>query len=214
VSLVSEAPATTENGHVDDHRDVLTKIADSAHRQVLTEPHRTDSGNAERLVRLHGDRLRFNHDPPRCWHVWDGVSWAPDRRGEAARLAKETATETLLRAGRMPDCEARTKLIAWALQSENAAKIEAALKVAQSHELNTGLMHLAAATGTSTIALNGPTSAQRWGPVGERVVSVNSDLAGCGFLNLGFEYNGQRTDCMHGISVERVAAETLAWAHV
>ncbi|HVE69584.1 MAG TPA: glycosyltransferase family 9 protein [Solirubrobacteraceae bacterium] len=72
--------------------------------------------------------------------------------------------------------------------------------------VNTGVMHLAAATGVPTVGLNGPTSALRWGPVGPRAVSVDSDLPGCGFLNLGFEYDGRRTDCMSGISVDRVMA--------
>jgi heptosyltransferase III len=78
--------------------------------------------------------------------------------------------------------------------------------------VNTGVMHLAAAAGAPTVALNGPTSEARWGPVGERAVSVNSDLPGCGYLNLGFEYDGRRTDCMRGISVDRVADAVLALA--
>ena len=44
------------------------------------------------------------------------------------------------------------------------------------------------------------------GPLGPDVTCIDSDLPGCGFLNLGFEYEGQREDCMNGISVERVAA--------
>jgi ADP-heptose:LPS heptosyltransferase len=75
--------------------------------------------------------------------------------------------------------------------------------------VNTGVMHLAAAVGAPTVALNGPTSERRWGPIGERVTSVNSELPGCGYLNLGFEYDGQRTDCMEGISVDRVADAAL-----
>ena len=70
--------------------------------------------------------------------------------------------------------------------------------------VNTGVMHLAAAVGVPTIALNGPTSSRRWGPVGADVASVDSELPGCGYLDLGFEYHGQRTDCMTGISVNRV----------
>jgi len=70
--------------------------------------------------------------------------------------------------------------------------------------VNTGLMHLAAAAGAPTIALNGPTAEHRWGPVGPKTVSVNSRLPGCGFLNLGGEYEDQREDCMKGISVEDV----------
>jgi heptosyltransferase I len=57
-----------------------------------------------------------------------------------------------------------------------------------------------------TIGLNGPTSSRRWGPIGSRAVSLDSTLPGCGFLNLGFEYDGQREDCMAGVGVERVAA--------
>jgi heptosyltransferase III len=78
--------------------------------------------------------------------------------------------------------------------------------------VNTGVMHLAAAAGAPTVALNGPTSEARWGPVGARAVSVNSELPGCGYLNLGFEYDGRRTDCMCGISVDRVADTVLALA--
>jgi ADP-heptose:LPS heptosyltransferase len=71
--------------------------------------------------------------------------------------------------------------------------------------VNTGVMHLAAAVGAPTVALNGPTSELRWGPVGARAVSVNSELPGCGYLNLGFEYERGPAECMLGISVERVA---------
>jgi ADP-heptose:LPS heptosyltransferase len=70
--------------------------------------------------------------------------------------------------------------------------------------VNTGVMHLAAAAGVPTVALNGPTSEQRWGPIGPRAVSVNSEYPGCGFLHLGWEYEGQRDDCMAGISLDRV----------
>lgn len=70
--------------------------------------------------------------------------------------------------------------------------------------VNTGVMHLAAAVGAPTVALNGPTSELRWGPVGERTASVSSSLPGCGYLNFGWEYRGQRADCMLGISVDAV----------
>lgn len=70
--------------------------------------------------------------------------------------------------------------------------------------VNTGVMHLAAQLGVPTVALEGPTPPHRWGPIGPRAVSVTSPLPGCGYLNLGFEYDGQRTDCMEGVSVDSV----------
>ena len=75
--------------------------------------------------------------------------------------------------------------------------------------VNTGVMHLAAAVGAPTVGLNGPTAETRWGPVGERAVSVNSSFPGCGYLNLGFEYDGHRKDCMAGIPVDRVERAVL-----
>ena len=75
--------------------------------------------------------------------------------------------------------------------------------------VNTGVMHLAATIGVPTVALNGPTSEGRWGPVGPHAVSVNSATPDCGYLNLGFEYDGKRVDCMEGISVDRVAEAVL-----
>ncbi len=70
--------------------------------------------------------------------------------------------------------------------------------------VNTGIMHLAAAAGAAVVGLSGPTSVRRWGAIGARAVNVASDCDGCGFLNLGFEYAGQRADCMEHIAVERV----------
>jgi heptosyltransferase I len=70
--------------------------------------------------------------------------------------------------------------------------------------VNTGIMHMAAALNVPTISLNGPTAEHRWGPVGDCAVSVNSRLPGSGFLNLGWEYEGQREDAMLGIAVSDV----------
>jgi heptosyltransferase I len=70
--------------------------------------------------------------------------------------------------------------------------------------VNTGIMHLAAAVGATVLALNGPVPARRWGPVGEKTLSVDSEAEGCGYLNLGFEYDNQREDCMALIRPERV----------
>jgi heptosyltransferase III len=70
--------------------------------------------------------------------------------------------------------------------------------------VNTGTMHVAAAAGAPTVGLNGPTSELRWGPIGEEAISVNSTFDGCGYLDLGGEYEGRRHDCMSGIDVDAV----------
>jgi ADP-heptose:LPS heptosyltransferase len=78
--------------------------------------------------------------------------------------------------------------------------------------VNTGVMHLAAILGAPTVSINGPTNNERWGPVGVLCIGVQPVGSGCGYLNLGFEFEGQPTDCMERISVDQVfrAAQALS----
>ena len=71
--------------------------------------------------------------------------------------------------------------------------------------VNTGVMHLAAIVGAPTVSINGPNRNGRWGPVGPRAVGVEAPGEGCGYLHLGFNFDGQATDCMERITVDMVA---------
>ncbi len=72
--------------------------------------------------------------------------------------------------------------------------------------VNTGVMHLAAILGAPTVSINGPNRNGRWGPIGERAVGVEAPGDGCGYLHLGFDFDGRATDCMERITVEMVLA--------
>jgi ADP-heptose:LPS heptosyltransferase len=72
--------------------------------------------------------------------------------------------------------------------------------------VDTGVMHMAAAVGVPLVALHGPSSPQRWGPVSESALVVEPPLRGCGFLNLGFEKVRQAPECMKAISYGTVKA--------
>ncbi len=75
--------------------------------------------------------------------------------------------------------------------------------------VNTGVMHLAAVAGARVIAINGPNRNGRWGPVGPWAVGVEAPGEGCGFLHLGFNFDGNPTDCMERTSVERVYSAAI-----
>jgi ADP-heptose:LPS heptosyltransferase len=76
--------------------------------------------------------------------------------------------------------------------------------------VNTGIMHLAALLDVPLVALHGPTSRRRWGPVGAHALALAPPPgADCEFLNLGFEYPHQPIDCMRRIGVDEVFA---AWS--
>jgi ADP-heptose:LPS heptosyltransferase len=71
--------------------------------------------------------------------------------------------------------------------------------------VNTGVMHLAALLDVPLIALHGPTSRLRWGPVSARAVALAPPADGrCEFLNLGFEYPAGEIDCMRKIGLDEV----------
>ena len=65
--------------------------------------------------------------------------------------------------------------------------------------VDTGVMHMAAAVGVPLVALHGPTSPRRWGPVSENALVVEPPMRGCGFLSLGFERVRQAPECMKAI---------------
>jgi ADP-heptose:LPS heptosyltransferase len=73
--------------------------------------------------------------------------------------------------------------------------------------VNTGVMHLAALLDVPLVALHGPTSRRRWGPVGTRSIALApSPGPDSEFLNLGFEYPPQPVRCMERIGVDEVFA--------
>lgn len=78
--------------------------------------------------------------------------------------------------------------------------------------VNTGVMHLAAIAGAPVVGLSGPTSNLRWGPIGPRAIGIQAKGTDCGYLNLGFEFDGQATDCMERIAVDDVVAATYEFA--
>ena len=85
-----------------------------------------------------------------------------------------------------------TETVAWLRHADGAVSV------------NTGVMHVAAGLAVPTIALNGPTSGRRWGPIGAHTRCVSSPLVPDGYLNLGFEQNHKYRGAMLGITVPMV----------
>src|ERR1035437_10264751 len=53
-----------------------------------------DHGNAERLIAMYGEDLRYCH-AFRKWLVWDGMRWAVDDTDQARRLGKKAMLKFL-----------------------------------------------------------------------------------------------------------------------
>jgi len=91
----------------------------------------TDSGNAEHIAWIFGERLRFNHQRGR-WLLWNCERWTEDSDGEVVRMAKAAARSRLKNLSVEGDDDAHRKLVAWALQSESHGRLKAALELAKS----------------------------------------------------------------------------------
>lgn len=91
----------------------------------------TDTGNAERLVKRHGENLRYLTEGG-VWYIWDGVRWAQDRLAEVSRLAKETILAIPQEAEKASKEEIQKKILAWAHKSEGVDKRRAMISLAAS----------------------------------------------------------------------------------
>lgn len=89
----------------------------------------TDSGNAELIAAIYGDRLRFNH----CrghWLIWKDGHWSEDAP-EVFLMAKAAARARLRGADKNGTPEARASAAKWATDSESRYRLVAALELAK-----------------------------------------------------------------------------------
>lgn len=116
-----EARATLASAYAHEPRDAV-----GARQKVFAF---TDMGNAERLVARHGADLR--HVPQSSsWLVWDERRWRTDSSGAVMRWAKATARSIPDEVANLDDDRER-KGQAWARASESRARLDAAMKLAE-----------------------------------------------------------------------------------
>lgn len=109
--------------------DELEGIVASA--APYAEGHNTDLGNALRLVRQHGGKLRYVPEWG-TWLAWNGCYWERDRTGEVMRLAKSTVRQMYAEASSKQDSGQRAALVKWALASESEKRLQAMVALARS----------------------------------------------------------------------------------
>jgi len=91
----------------------------------------TDTGNAVRLVRLFGERLRYCYEQ-NCWYVWTGKVWQRDLGARISHYATKTAKSIYVEASKETDTAAAKELAKHAMQSESNHRIVAMIARAES----------------------------------------------------------------------------------
>lgn len=175
--------------------------------------------NSQPSLPVPADAPPRRDEPYVVLHLWPGGanceerSWPTDRWYQLARGLASRDLDVVLTGG--PEDAAATQELAadWCAKGVRAQSVAGRawdetvswLQHARGVvSVNTGVMHVAAALTIPTIALNGPTSGRRWGPVGAHTRCVASPMVPDGYLNLGFERDDRFRDCMHAITVEMV----------
>lgn len=103
---------------------------DSERSSASAQFHRTDLGNAERLVLLFGHLLRFTDATG--WLAWTGTHWAADRMGEVEHFATETVRAMYEAAAAIQNRDARETLGKWAASSESRKRLRDMISLAES----------------------------------------------------------------------------------
>lgn len=112
---------------------------------VRNDPHHTDLGNCYRLVRRHGENIRYV-SVWKKWLVWTGTYWQIDNTGAVERLAKDTVLQIpkegiaeLDRLARSTEEAERDKIqkkikeiLGWAKNSEADNRLGAMINLAKS----------------------------------------------------------------------------------
>ena len=93
----------------------------------------TDTGNAERLVRLYGSNIRFCAETKK-WLVWDGRRWSFEDSRQVKRLFTKTMREMYKQATEVAVQEHRAVAEKHARKAESAMAISAALKCAEAQD--------------------------------------------------------------------------------
>lgn len=114
---------------------ILSEIERMEESQLSTtyQPlfHKTELGNAKRLVSRHGQDIRYCTQWHK-WLVWERTQWIVDETGEIDRKAKETVRSIYEEAAVTTDTDERLARAKWAVRSESAWRIRAMISLAKS----------------------------------------------------------------------------------
>ncbi|MDP9479766.1 MAG: bifunctional DNA primase/polymerase, partial [Actinomycetota bacterium] len=91
---------------------------------------RSDLGNAEKFVDMHGNRVRWC-PALKSWLFYDGRRWARDERGEVVKLAHLTARSRLQDAAAEEDPAKQKEIAKFAISSQNEGRINGMLSQAK-----------------------------------------------------------------------------------
>ena len=126
----------------DCRRDAKAKKAHKTQQiAVVGDEPLTPRGNAERLIRLFGTSMRFNHTDGK-WYLWNGSIWYPDDNGGAFRRSEEVVVELYRFASEADDSAKREIRSQWARRCDGMGGYREMLEIAKNKHPITSTIEL------------------------------------------------------------------------
>lgn len=91
----------------------------------------TEWGNAQRLVKAHGESMRFCHARG-CWMIWDGRRWMVDSHAKVWHWAKDMVRRLSTEASAAADPALWEQTLKWSLISEKKKVMQSSIELAVS----------------------------------------------------------------------------------
>lgn len=107
----------------------IARSISSKNPAVMSE-NLTDLGNARRLVRLHGQDIKYVQPFKNPWLVWDDQRWSKDDAGEVPRFAKHVVREMYKEANSQAETDEAQSLLKHAHKSESVGRIKGMIELA------------------------------------------------------------------------------------
>lgn len=98
----------------------------------FSEQNLTDSGNAERFVRLNQNRVKYV--PEWGYIIWDGKKWQPDKADKVKQYAVETAKSIFDEAKSAETSYEIKSLSSWGNRSLSLSRLKAMIELAKSYD--------------------------------------------------------------------------------
>lgn len=121
-----------KNGEKESLEKYITELPE--YEPDFTDPNYkslTDMGNAERLIELYGDMIKYNYESGK-WLIYSKKCWIWDNGDNIKEMAKLAARNIYHEAGDTDDEKYRNELAKHAKQSENNIRIKGMIELAQS----------------------------------------------------------------------------------
>lgn len=119
--LLNEEPSPTQKAYAQVLRNRTKTSPDEEPPPHPWQHHRTELGNAELLIQLFGQDIRYSHEAHRWWW-WSGKQWEKDNAGQVLHLANQVARARQQAAFEIEDEEDRKAELKWAFGSESRSK--------------------------------------------------------------------------------------------